>query len=119
MKIKFINPIKLMRILDCFFYDDCLLYDINKITKTPEEYELDLKDSKIIDFYTDRDLKDINFDEYYELKEKFNDLEFLKSIEENNCYFFIKLDEEKFTFFTGAKERYYYELYDDNLNLIK
>lgn len=117
MKIKFIDPKLLMRTTDCFIFDNTLIYDFDGEIKTAEQFEHD-STNNIVTFYTEYDLGNLNFDEYYELEEECNDLEKFLALEESYEEFFVKDKRNLNLYFIGVPQRNYYQLYDDDLNLI-
>lgn len=117
MKIKFIRPEKLLRKLSCLYYNGHLYYDSTESIKTEEEYINKILDIRIILIYTEWDIKKIDFNKYYNFNKPIT-LEELTLFESKNKVIHIELEGgTEYNFFGFTKNRYY-ELYDDELNLI-
>lgn len=116
MKIKFINPIYLFRCKDCFKIDEFTVYDIVAKENFSIKKSNTIYNDDIIVFYTDNEIQKIDFNKYYDLEETIE--EFLE-LEKSGKIFPIKfLGDDYKTFFVALSNRIYYELYDDDFNLI-
>lgn len=122
MKIKFITPEKLFRCHDCFFYNGYLRYDLDNKIVRPDQFEKYLKgnyNNCVISFYSKALIEEIDYNKYYEIENIVDKNEFIK-LENKESAFQITVNFHKGRrMFLALRKRIYYELYDDELNLIE
>lgn len=118
MKIKFIEPIKLIRTIDCYFWRKNLYYDLVEEAKKNfiPAYELLSEPSSAI-LYSERNLELLDFNKYYDLELTEEEL---IEYEQTEDIFGVELTNNHLRYvFLALPKRDYYELYDDNLVLIE
>lgn len=120
MYIKLTEPNKLLRTTDCFVHRGKICYDISKKAKNLEEYLNNLA-SHVIIIYEPSDYEVLDFSKYYkvELIKTYgpNELTSMELIEQKNDFFKIIIGDYDLSFI-GLRDRAYYELYDDDFNLL-